>query len=57
MSVMKALTCVILMLSVPTPLEASPVPVTKDTLEMEQLVMVSYLLGLIINLRNTFYRY
>ena len=43
MSVMKALTTVILMLPVPTPLEASPVPVTKDIVEMEQRVMVSAL--------------
>ena len=33
---------VIPMQTVLTLLEASPVPVTKDTLEMEELVMVSY---------------
>ena len=33
------------MLTAPTFLEATPVLVTKDTVEMEQLVMVSYLLG------------
>ena len=42
MSVMKALIIVIPMLIAPTLLGASPVPVTKDTVEMEQLVMVSY---------------
>ena len=38
------------MLTVPTLLGASYVPVTKDTLEMEELVMVSYFIALIINL-------
>ena len=40
MSVLLPPTTVPLMLSVPTLLGASPVHVTKDTLEMEQIVLV-----------------
>ena len=40
MSVGKSLMTVTLMLHVPTFLEASAVPVTKDTVEMELLVLV-----------------
>ena len=40
MSVRKSLTTVTLMPLVPTFLEASPVPVTKDTVEMELFVLV-----------------
>ena len=40
MSVRKSLTTVTLMLHAPTFLEASPVPVTKDTVEMESTVLV-----------------
>jgi hypothetical protein len=42
MSVLLVLTTVTLMLPVPTLLVASPVPVTRDTLEMVPLVQVSY---------------
>ena len=40
MSVRKSPTTVTLMLHVPTFLEALPVPVTKDTVEMELFVLV-----------------
>ena len=41
MSVLVVLITVTLMLSVPTPLVASPVPVTLDTVEMDSPVWVS----------------
>ncbi len=43
MSVVLVVIIVMLMLNVPTLLEASPVPVTKDTVEMGLTVQVSYL--------------
>ncbi len=43
MSVVLVVIVVMLMLNVPTLLGASPVPVTKDTVEMGLTVLVSYL--------------
>ncbi len=42
MSVVLVVIIVMLMLNVPTLLGASPVPVTKDTVEMGLTVLVSY---------------
>jgi hypothetical protein len=55
MSVLLVLTTVTLMLPVPTLLVASPVPVTRDTLEMVSHVQVSFTFLLIETLSNVMF--
>ena len=58
MSVRKSLTTVTLMPHVPTFLEASPVPVTKDTVEMDLFVLVcTQNINVLINIANNYSSY
>ena len=55
MSVLITLTIVTLMLSVPTLMGASPVPVTQDTLGMDSPVHVSWYRSLFLKFSNFYH--